>query len=139
MEDCSREDGRRLSNLFNALAGYFRERLLQHRSEPRVVQFSISDLSPESEGRLMPLLNIARRALLLYVRLGPAKAGGRRERFYVPNRMLWPARGLDPLGQHGRASLKASDLLAAATSGRKIPFEPAELSGAGGQGKLFDD
>ena len=65
---------------------------------------------------------------MLYERIGPAKDRGLREKYYVPNRMLWPSIGLDLHGQHARASLKAKDLLAAA-DGRDIPVkkEPKDV------------
>ena len=69
---------------------------------------------------LTPLLNIAQRAQLLYVREGPAKTLGRREPYYVPNRILWPSRGMDPHGQHARASIKAIHILKAG-EGKAIP------------------
>jgi hypothetical protein len=37
--------------------------------------------------------------------------------------MLWPARGLDPHGQHARVSLLATDLWNAADQGKALPFE----------------
>jgi hypothetical protein len=42
--------------------------------------------------------------------------------YFVPNRMLWPARGLDPQGQHARVSLKAKDVYAAAAQNKPFPF-----------------
>ena len=71
---------------------------------------------------LGPLLDVAQRAQLLYRRTGSAKTKGKREQYYVPNRILWPSRGLDPHGQHARASIKARDLLQA-TEGVAIPFD----------------
>ena len=53
--------------------------------------------------------------------MGPAKDGGKREVYYVPNRMLWPVYGLDPIGQHARVSLKASDVWSAA-NGKPFPY-----------------
>jgi len=119
---CSADDARRLLNLFDMLATLFRERLLYHDSEPRANSFTISGLDEGHIIKLMPLLNIARKAQLLYIRSGPAKDSGRREEYFVPNRMLWPVRGIDPVGQHARVSLKARDLWRA-TEGHKIPFE----------------
>jgi hypothetical protein len=55
--------------------------------------------------------------------MGTAKDSGRQERYYVPNRLLWPARGLDPHGQHARVSLMAHDLWIAADQGKALPFE----------------
>lgn len=133
--DCTREQARAVKSMFDELAVFFRERLMNHESEPRVITFSISGLNSESEAVLLPLINIARGAQLLYVRYGPSKDDGRREPYYVLNRMLWPIRGLDPNGQHGRASIKASDLVAAA-NGRRIPVKFND--GSMVQGELFN-
>jgi hypothetical protein len=125
----------RVHNLFDHLAAHFRDRLLHHRTEPGAISFSISQPAPEVMQELLPLLEIAQKAQLLYVREGPAKTQGRRERYYVPNRMLWPIRGLDPHGQHARASLRAAVLLQAAR-GIPIPFAAADNEAA--QPELFD-
>ena len=112
---CSDEDATKLEKLFEQLACLFRARLLSSGSEPRATSFSISGRKQEKNfNELERLLSIARKATLLYVREGPAKDHGAREKYYVPNRMLWPIRGLDPQGQHARVSLQASNLLAVA-------------------------
>lgn len=120
IDGCSSKQAKQIASLFDKLAAHFRHRLLHHRSEPQANSFSITGLSDEIAGELMPLLDIARKAQLLYERIGPAKDRGLREKYYVPNRMLWPSIGLDLHGQHARASLKAKDLLAAA-NGKEIP------------------
>jgi len=125
---CSQIEARRIRNLFDNLSTLFRERMLRHKSEPRANSFTISGLTPELEKQIFPLLRIAMRAQLLYVRSGVAKDEGKRENYYVPNRMLWPARGLDPQGQHARVSLKARDVLSAAFQNKSFPFvESASL------------
>ena len=121
VEGCSQVDAKRVYNLFDQLAILFRKRLEEHQSEPRAISLTISALTDATAKDLLPLLTIARAAQLLYVRSGPAKERGRRETYYVPNRMLWPVRGIDPHGQHARVSLKAADLLAAA-EGTSLPF-----------------
>lgn len=136
IEECTRDQAKAVKNLFDELAVFFRERLLTHESEPRVITFTISGMTKEYESTLIPLIDIARRAQLLYVRYGPSKDDGRREPYYVPNRMLWPIRGLDPNGQAGRASIKASDLVAA-TNGKTIPAKSSSKEGAV-QGDLFN-
>jgi hypothetical protein len=125
VEGCSAEMAQKIHNLFDNLAAHFRDRLLAHRTEPGAISFSISQQVPEVMDELAPLLEIAQKAQLLYVREGPAKAQGRRERYYVPNRILWPIRSLDPHGQHARASLRAATLLQAA-KGHPIPFASEE-------------
>lgn len=117
---CGRVEAKKLNNLFTQLAEYFRERLLKHKSEPRVITFTISGYEQKFRDELEPLLLLAQKAQLIYVRSGPKKKGGGREDYFVPNRMLWPAYALDVDGQHGRASLKAVDLISA-TRGEPIP------------------
>jgi hypothetical protein len=124
VEGCSRKQAEQIYNLFDKLAVLFRERLEKHQSEPRAISFSISGATEEVMDQLRPLLDIARKAQLLYARTGPAKEKGRLQTYYVPNRMLWPVRGLDPYGQHARVSLKASDLWSAA-QGTDLPFSAA--------------
>lgn len=121
LPNCTVEDAKDIARLFTRLGEYFRERLLHHASEPRVVTFIISDRDHAGYPELNRLLSLAERAQILYVRPGTAKKGGGRESYYVPNRMLWPRYGLDAHGQHGRASLRAQDLWAAAKNNAPIP------------------
>jgi hypothetical protein len=122
IDGCSSKQAKQIATLYEKLATYFRHRLLNHESEPQANSFSITGLTDDIASELMPLLEIARKAQMLYERIGPAKDRGLRERYYVPNRMLWPSIGLDLHGQHARASLKAKDLVAAA-DGRDIPVK----------------
>jgi hypothetical protein len=101
----------------------FKRRLLEHKSEPRAIVFSISQMKQEDIYiKLSELLDIARKAQLLYIRIGNAKDLGKQERYYVPNRLLFPSRGLDPHGQYSRISLKVTDLWNAAENNTLIPF-----------------
>jgi hypothetical protein len=125
---CSREDARRCYQLLDQLAILFRERLLKHRSEPRGNSFTVSGQTEEIMSKLEPLFEILREAQLLYVRSGPAKDKGKREWYYVPNRLLWPERGLDPHGQHARVSLQAAELWAAADKNKPLTFSPDEVT-----------
>lgn len=120
IEGCSREDAVHCYQLFDQLALHFRERLLNHQSEPRANSFTVSGQSPELKEKLGHLFSILREAQLLYIRIGVAKDKGKREPYYVPNRMLWPERGLDPHGQHARVSLSAAELWAAAKDNKPI-------------------
>lgn len=133
VEGCTNVQAKKIEQLFQNLGTLFRERLLRHKSEPRVVTFSISGRTPAFETELKPLLDIARRAQLLYVRSSNAKDDGKREDYYTPNRMLWPAIGLDAHGQHGRVSLPERDILAAA-AGKPFPYVEDEDEQ---QGSLF--
>lgn len=123
IEGCSRVDAERIYRLFDNLAILFRERLLHHNSEPRAIAFTISATEFPEFADLTRLLQISRKAQILYTYTSSAKDSGRREVYYVPNRILWPDRGLDPHGQHARVSIKAHDLWAAAAQNRKIPFD----------------
>ncbi len=134
---CSPTDAVKIDQLLKQLAEHFRGRLLHHDSEPRVLVFSISVFDRLRDQELVRLLDLAEEAQLLYVRSGTAKSGGGRENYYVVNRMLLPQYGLDVHGQHGRASLKASDLLAAANHNRPLPTTPEE-DVEPDQGLLFD-
>ena len=134
---CGDEDAKRVHQLFEQLAQLFWKRLHEPVSEPRATSFSISG---EKQGvdfeELNDLLKIARRATLLYIREGAAKDYGSREYYYVPNRMLWPVRGLDPKGQHARVALRVGRLLAAARGER--PLTATDGGSDEGQGSLFD-
>lgn len=120
IEGCSHQIGQDAFNLVDKLARFFRDRLLHHQSEPRALSFTISGRQPNIMENLDPLLEILRKAQILYVREGPAKDDGKRERYYVLNRMLWPIRGLDPHRQNARVSILASTLRDAA-EGKAIP------------------
>lgn len=135
IDGCTLEDSRRIYALLDNLGDLFKRRLMTAKSEPRALAFSISGMTAEYESHIEPLLHIARRSQLLYFRSGPSKDDGRRETYYVPNRMLWPIRGLDVVGQHARASLKAKDVWAAA-NGVLFPFD--DETPVSGQGDLFD-
>lgn len=130
---CSREQASQIYNLFDNLAILFRDRLFNHPSEPRAIVFTISDTNYRYYDKLIELLDIARKAQILYTYRSSAKDYGKKEPYYVPNRILWPERGLDPVGQHARVSIKARDLWAAAESNKKIPSrrrgkKPKQLS-----------
>ena len=84
--------------------------------------------------KLEYLIEILQKAHLLYIRIGPAKDDGKRETYYIPNKILWPARGLDPYGQHARVSIRASSLLEAAEGSQ---IEPIQADGE--QMELWDE
>ena len=141
IEGCSIEDGQRAYRLVDALAGHFRERLLGDGSEPGALSFTVSRQASPATEALRPILDILRAAQMLYVRIGTAKDGGRREPYYVPNRILWPSRGLDPHGQHARVSLTSDGLWRATETGR---LDPSPDRGSGshapdGQHELWND
>jgi hypothetical protein len=136
VQGCSEEQSDSLKNLFEKLSSLFKYRLLHHNSEPRAVVFTISGFDRELRNKILPLLEIAQKANLLYARMSRAKDNGYLEPYYTPNRMLWPSIGLDPQGQHARVSLKAKDILAA-MKGKDFPVNDAEDDDI--QGELFYD
>lgn len=133
--NCTQEDSDRLNNLLNGLAELFKFRLLNHKSEPRVLAFTISAMKNDYYEPIQRVLSVARKAQLIYTRIGPAKDDGKREIYYVPNRLLWISRSLDPNGQHGRISLQAMNILSVMNGGSFIKEQadaPIE------QGSLLD-
>lgn len=118
LDECTKEQATLIFNLVSSLGDYFRDRLLNHTSEPRVITFTISERTPSLDAELMPILGLMRKAQIIYRRSGPAKDAGRQEDYYTLNRLFWPARGLDAHGQHGRASIKASTLIQAMKNGK---------------------
>ncbi len=136
IDGCSRKQATQLFRLFDHLAMLFRARLHASKSEPRAISFTISEPSSTDCNALMELLNIARKAQMLYTYTSSAKDYGKRETYYVPNRILWPQRGLDPHGQHARVSIRAKYLMAAAKENKRIPFKDESEPGLGG---LFDE
>ncbi len=135
--DCTQAEAKYVFQLFDNLAILFRERLLHHKSEPRAISFSISNQTFDKTDELHKVLLNAQKAQILYTYSSCAKDSGRRETYYVPNRILWPDRGLDPVGQHARVSIPANELWDAAFKNVKIPFL-AEDSNDTKQRSLFD-
>ena len=140
IEGCSTEDGRRAFQLLEALAELFRERLRGNGAEPTATSFTMSDRNSSELEKMEHLVSILQRAQLIYIRNGPAKDRARLEPYYVPNRMLWPVRGLDPHGQHARVSIRVEALWRAAEEGR-VPKGEATVTveSMGNQRGLFDE
>ena len=136
VQGCTEEQSEAIKNLLEKLSILFRYRLLNHKSEPRAIVFTISGMEMGSKKIILPLLEIAQKANLLYERMSRAKDDGILEPYYTPNRMLWPSVGLDPQGQHARVSLKAKDIIAA-TKGKDFPVD--DISDRDDQGVLFND
>ncbi len=126
IRDCTPKQSDMIYNLFNNLARLFKERQKKHKSEPGAIVFTISAMTPELREKIIPLLNIARSAQLLYQRSSTAKNYGDIETYYVPNRMLYPIRGLDPVGQHARVSIKAIEIWNAANGKPFVYVEEGE-------------
>ncbi|WP_373943258.1 hypothetical protein OEG92_09315 [Polaribacter sejongensis] len=119
--DCSKDQAEQIFNLFENLMVHFKGRLMSELSEPRTVTFVITSQVKELMEKIKPLLDIAQKAQLLYTRHGKDKRTSKKITVYVPNRLLLINRGLDPHGQYASASIKSSDILAAATKNKKIP------------------
>jgi len=139
IEGCTREDGKRAYRLIDGLASHFRDRLLGDGSEPSALSFTISNQGSDAAEKLMPIIDILRAAQMLYVRMGTAKDGGRREPYYIPNRILWPSRGLDPHGQHARVSLTSDSLWHAAETGSLHTSDDVQSTHAGTDQEGFWD
>ena len=132
-QECTSEQAKQIYQLFDNLAKLFKRRLQEHKSEPRAIKFLITEVENPNYDKVLKLLEIAKKEQLLYTYVSSGKEFGKRSTYYVPNRMLWPCRGLDPCGQHSVVSLKASVLWDAA-KGKEIPFDPKKESELG----LFD-
>ena len=139
IEGCSLAQANQVFQLYDQLMILFRYRLLFHKSFPRAIEFYISEKGSLIMSKIQPLLDIAQKAQLLYTRMGSSKDQGRKEIYYIPNRILLPSRGLDPQGQHDRAALKAIDIYNAAFKNRKFPTEEHEEIELEKQTTLFDE
>jgi hypothetical protein len=126
IEGCSREEAQRVYRLMDNLAILFKKRLLANISEPRAVVFTISGYEQVKHSELDKILLLSRKAQMLYVFTSSAKDSGKRETYYMPNRILWPQRGLDAQGQHARVSIMADHLLNSIKSNTEIPFKGDE-------------
>ncbi len=122
IEGCSRDLAKGVYRLLDNLAILFKKRLQSDISEPRAVEFTISGLDENRHMYLLDVVKIAQKAQLIYTYRSSAKDRGRRETYYMPNKMLWPERGLDPEGQHARVSIKADILQNAAQNNTEIPL-----------------
>ncbi len=124
IDNCSTKQGVEIKNLFEQITLLFKDRLLnENSSEPRAITFSISawsDLTQEQTDEINDWIRISREALILYDRKSAAKELGEKETIYIPNRLLFPSRGLDVIGQHSRVSIRAKELYDAATKNKKI-------------------
>ncbi len=122
IDGCCRELAKGVYQLLDNLAILFKKRLKSDISEPRAVEFTISGLDEKRHTNLLEVLKIAQKAQLIYTYSSSAKDRGKREKYYMPNKMLWPDRGLDPEGQHARVSITADNLQNAASENTEIPF-----------------
>jgi hypothetical protein len=128
---CTREKANHIHNLLDRLGDLFRQRLLDtEASEPRAISFTISAINTlllDEREYFFDLLKIARAHGLIFKRLSSAKEVGKFEVYYTPHRLLWPNKGLDPVGQHARVSIKAKILYDAAIGNKEIKYDRALL------------
>lgn len=124
IEDCTKEQSDHIYILFNNLMVLFKKRLLAKISEPRAIVFSLKgrkELKKESE-YIDTLLSISIKAQILYTRIGTDKTLAGKTIYYVPNRMLFPNRGLDVKGQASHVQIQIKDLYDSITEGRDLYF-----------------
>ena len=122
--NCSAEQAKQIYSLFDKLMILFSKRLKTEIAEPRAIVFSISALKEVEQKQveqLKELFRISMKAQYLYVRKRSGKEKGTQITLYVPNRLLFPARGLDVHGQFSYVSIKAGDLCNAAFRNKDIP------------------
>ena len=122
--NCSAEQAQQIYSLFDKLMILFSQRLKADISEPRAIVFSISaleEVGQKQRDELRTLLEISMKAQYMYMRRRSGKEKGTQVVLYVPNRMLFPARGLDVHGQFSHVSIKAGDLCNAAFRNKDIP------------------
>lgn len=122
--NCSADQAKQIYSLFDKLMILFSQRLKADISEPRAIVFSISaleDVNEKQKKALRDLFEIAMKAQYMYMRKRSGKEKGSQVTLYVPNRMLFPVRGLDVHGQFSHVSIKARDLCNAAFRNKDIP------------------
>lgn len=122
--NCSAEQAKQIYSLFDKLMILFSQRLKADIAEPRAIVFSISaesEVGQKQKEDLYSLLEISMKAQYMYMRRRSGKEKGTQVVLYVPNRMLFPNRGLDVHGQFSHVSIKAGDLCNAAFRNKDIP------------------
>lgn len=124
IENCPEELGGKINNFFNQLIVYLKKRLKNKDiSEPRALNFIISKVSTDEEQRQIDeIINASLRSTLLYKRMVGHKATGVKLPLYVPNRLMFPAHGLDCHGQYSHFPITAKAFLDAAINNKEIPF-----------------
>lgn len=123
LDNCSKELSKEINNFYNQLIEYLKRRLKDETiSEPRALNFIISEIKPEMENKINEIIEASLKSTILYERTISHKSTGKKLPLYVPNRMMLPSHGLDPHGQYSHFSIKAKDFLAAAINNKQIPF-----------------
>lgn len=123
IDNCSTDLATAINSLFDNLVIYLKKRLKAETiSEPRALNFVITQSNDELNQELKVILDICLRSTLLYRRLVNDKNTGIKRYLYIPNRMLLPTHGLDPHGQYSYFSIPAKSFLDAAYQNKPIPF-----------------
>lgn len=129
LDNCSADLAKQLNNFYNQLVDYLKRRLKDEKiSEPRALNFIISEIEPEMEEKINEIIDASLKSTLLYERTISHKANGKKLPLYVPNRMMLPTHGLDPHGQYSHFPIKGKDFLAAAINNKPLPFFAEEES-----------
>lgn len=119
-KNCTEEDAKQLKIFLENFSLRLKEKLINPKStEKQILSFTIEDLEEsDKKNEIKNMLNIAIKASLIYTRIGPDKSGGRTT-WYTPNRLFWPIRGLDPVGQNGRMNIKSEEIYQMMTKSNK--------------------
>jgi DNA polymerase III delta prime subunit len=129
LDNCSKDLAKQINNFYNQLIDYLRRRLKDEKiSEPRALNFIISEVEPEMEEKINEIIDASLKSTLLYERTISHKATGKKLPLYVPNRLMLPTHGLDPHGQYSHFPIKGKDFLAAAINNKPLPFFAEEES-----------
>ncbi len=122
--NCSNQEAEQIYIMFDKIMILFKKRLLSDISEPRAIVFTLTGekkYKTEFE-QLKRLLDISRRAQMLYMRISSGKRLGSKVVYYVPNRMLLPDRGLDVKGQYSQVPISVKDLYQTIMLNKDLPF-----------------
>lgn len=123
LDNCTIELSKYINNFYNNLADYLKRRLKDENiSEPRALNFIISEVDSDMEEKINEIINASLRSTLLYERSISHKSSGKKIPLYVPNRMMLPAHSLDPHGQYSHFAIKGKDFLAAAINNKALPL-----------------
>lgn len=122
--NCSNKEGEQIYTMFDRLMILFKKRLLADISEPRAIVFTLTGEKkfPQEYEHIKKLLDISRKAQMLYTRISSGKQLGSKTIYYVPNRMLLPDRGLDIKGQYSQVPIPVKDLYQTITLDQDLPF-----------------
>lgn len=111
IKDCTEEDAKKLTNFLTNFSEKLKQKLMDPNDrEKQMLSFTITDLDKsEFKDEIQRVFHFALEDGLMYVRFGPDKSGGRTA-WYTPNRIFWPIKSLDPVGQNGRMNILAKEV-----------------------------